>query len=131
MATQPVFDGGRRHASVRVAREETVQAALGYRSAVLVALSNVEDALARYRAEETRRAALTRSVAAAQGSLAIAEDQYRTGFVTFINVYQAQITLFNAQDQLTQSDGDIATDLVAIYKALGGGWSEAKPLKGG
>jgi multidrug efflux system outer membrane protein len=98
---------------------------------VLVALSNVEDALARYRAEETRRAALTRSVAAAQGSLAIAEDQYRTGFVTFINVYQAQITLFNAQDQLTQSDGDIATDLVAIYKALGGGWSEAKPLKGG
>jgi multidrug efflux system outer membrane protein len=131
MATQPIFDGGRRHASIRVAREETVQAALAYRSAVLVALRDVEDALARYNAEETRRAALARSLTAARGSLSIAEDQYRTGFVTFINVYQAQIAVFNAQDQLTQSDGQIATDLVAIYKALGGGWREAKAAKSG
>ena len=131
MATQPIFDGGRRHASVRVAREETAQAALAYRSAVLVALRDVEDALARYNAEETRRAALVQSVTAARGSLAIAQDQYRTGFVTFINVYQAQIAVFNAQDQLTQSDGQIVTDLVAIYKALGGGWTEAKQAKNG
>jgi multidrug efflux system outer membrane protein len=131
MATQPLFDGGRRHASVRVAQEETKQAALAYRGAVLVALRDVEDALARYKAEETRRSALARSVTAAQGSLTIAQDQYRTGFVTFINVYQAQITLFNAQDQLTQSDGQIVTDLVAIYKALGGGWAETKAEKGG
>jgi len=124
MATQPIFDGGRRHASVRVAREETVQSALAYRGAILVALRDVEDALARYNAEETRRVALARSLEAARGSLKIAEDQYRTGFVTFINVYQAQIAIFNAQDQLTQSDGQIVTNLVAIYKALGGGWTE-------
>jgi multidrug efflux system outer membrane protein len=70
-------------------------------------------------------------VTAAQGSLEIAQDQYRTGFVTFVNVYQAQISLFNAQDQLTQSDGQIVTDLVAIYKALGGGWSETTAAKAG
>ena len=131
MASQPIFDAGRRRASVRVAQEETVQAALAYRSAVLVALRDVEDALARYKAEETRRQALARAVTAAQGSLSIAQDQYRTGFVTFINVYQAQITLFNAQDQLTQSDGQIATDLVSIYKALGGGWTETTQNKAG
>ncbi len=129
MASQPIFDAGRRHASVRVAREETTQAALAYRAAILVALRDVEDALARYTAEETRRTNLVSSLAAAQGSLKIAEDQYRTGFVTFINVYQAQIAVFNAQDQLTQSDGQIVTDLVAIYKALGGGWSEARTVE--
>ena len=131
MATQPILDGGRRHASVRVAREQTIQAAMAYRGAVLVALRDVEDALARYRAEESRRDALARSVSAAKGSLSIAEDQYRTGFVTFINVLQAQITVFNAQDQLAQSDGQVVTDLVAIYKALGGGWSETKNPNGG
>jgi NodT family efflux transporter outer membrane factor (OMF) lipoprotein len=131
MATQPIFDAGRRHASVRVAREETIQAALAYRGAVLAALRDVEDGLARYKAEETRRVAFVQSVTAAQGSLKIAEDQYRAGFVTFVNVYQAQIALFNAQDQLTQSDGQIVTDLVAIYKALGGGWTEGKRAKNG
>ena len=60
---------------------------------------------------------------AARNSLKIAQDQYRTGFVTFVNVLNAETALLNAEDQLTQSDAQVATDLVAIYKALGGGWS--------
>lgn len=120
MAIEPFFDAGRSHASVREAQEERTQAELAYRLAVLGALRDVEDALARYRAEETRRESLLISVNAAEETLAIAKDQHRTGFVTFVNVLQAQYALLNAEDQLTQSDALVVADLVAIYKALGG-----------
>jgi len=123
MASEPVFDAGRNRATLAEAKEERTQAELAYRIAVLGALRDVEDALARYQAEETRRESLLKSVSAADGTLAIAQDQYHTGFVTFINVLQAQYALLNAEDQLTQSDALVVTDLVAIYKALGGGWS--------
>jgi NodT family efflux transporter outer membrane factor (OMF) lipoprotein len=128
MASAPLFDAGKLRASVEVAKEQELQATLAYRTAVLGAFRDVEDALARYHAEETRRQALARSVDAAQNSLTIAQDQYQTGFVAFINVLQAENALSNAQDQLTQSDAQVLTDLVALYKALGGGWS---PSEGG
>jgi multidrug efflux system outer membrane protein len=123
MASVPIFDAGKTRASIRVAREENRQAQIAYQTSILVALREVEDDLARYTAEETRRTSLVQAVAASRNSLAIAEDQYRTGFVTFINVLTAENTLLNAEDQLTQSDAQVATDLVAIYKALGGGWT--------
>jgi len=108
---------------VGAAKEERQQALLAYQLAVFGALRDVEDALARNRSEESRVQSLSSAVTSAQGSLAIAEDQYRTGFVTFINVLQAENALLNARDQLTQSQAQAATDHVALYKALGGGWS--------
>jgi outer membrane protein, multidrug efflux system len=128
MASAPLLDAGKLRAQVDVAKEEEQQASLAYRAVVLGAFRDVEDALARYNAEATRRQALARSLDAAQNSLSIAKDQYQTGFVTFINVLQAENALSNAQDQLTQSDAQVLTDLVALYKALGGGWS---PSEGG
>jgi outer membrane protein TolC len=83
----------------------------------------VEDALARYRSEEARRAQLSQAVTAAANSLSIAKDQYRVGLVTFINVYAAENALLNARDQLVQSQAASDSDLVSLYKALGGGWS--------
>jgi outer membrane protein TolC len=129
MLSEPIFDAGRRRAAVRAAREARIQAFQAYRSAVLGALRDVEDALARYEAEETRRVALGQAVAAARGSLQIAEDQYRTGFTPFINVLQSEVALLDAEDQLTQSDAAVSSDLIAVYKALGGGWSQAPGLR--
>ena len=123
MLTEPLFDAGRRHASVDIAKEETAQAALAYRKAVLGALRDVEDSLSRYRFDQQRHAALARAVAATRNSLSIARDQYKTGFVTFITVLQSQYALLSLQDQLAESDAQLLTDLVALYKALGGGWS--------
>jgi len=123
MASEPLFNAGRNRAAVAAAKEKHTQAELAYRIAVLGALRDVEDALARYRSEDSRRASFAQSVEAAENSLSIAQDQYRTGFVSFINVLQAQGALLNARDQLTQSEAQVVTDLVAIYKALGGGWS--------
>jgi NodT family efflux transporter outer membrane factor (OMF) lipoprotein len=123
MVTQPVFDGGRSHGQIAAAREERLQADVAYRKAVLGAFRDVEDALARYRSEQDRRGNLARSVISAQNSLNIAKAQYRTGFVTYINVLQADNSLLNAKDQLTQSNAQLLSDLIALYKALGGGWT--------
>ena len=90
---------------------------------MLGAVRDVEDALARYLSEQQRFRALQGALASAQSSNVIAERQYRTGLVTYINVLSAQSTLLNAQDQLTQSRQALAQDLVSLYKALGGGWS--------
>lgn len=122
-ASQKLFDAGKTRAQIAAAKEEKVQADLAYRKAVLSAFRDVEDGLARFKAEDERRTELARSVTSAQNQLKIAEAQYQTGFVTFINVLQAQNALLNAQDELAQSDAQVLSDLVSVYKALGGGWS--------
>jgi NodT family efflux transporter outer membrane factor (OMF) lipoprotein len=122
MLSAPIFEGGRTRASIAAAKEEREQALLAYGSAVLGAFRDVEDALARFKSEDTRRANLVQSVAASQNSLKIAQDQYAAGIVTYINVVQAQNAVLNSRDQLAQSDAQALSDLVAVYKALGGGW---------
>jgi NodT family efflux transporter outer membrane factor (OMF) lipoprotein len=123
LVSAPLLDAGKNRAVIGQARERRQQAELAYRLAVLGALRDVADALARHGAEETRRQLLADAVKAAQGSLQIAQDQYATGFVPYVNVLQAQTALLAAQDQLAQSQALVSTDLVALYKALGGGWS--------
>jgi multidrug efflux system outer membrane protein len=123
MLTQPIFNAGKTRASINAAKEEEIEAELAYRTAVIGAFRDVEDALARYTGEDQRRAHLAEQLAAAQNSLTIAQDQYRTGFVTFNNVLLAENTVLNTQDQLTQSDAQALSDLISLYKALGGGWS--------
>ena len=127
MASEKLFDGGRTRAQIRAAREERVQALLAYRSAVLGSFRDVEDALGRLTSEESRRTSLAQSVSAAQNSLTIAEDQYRTGLAPFINVLQSENSLLNSRDLLAQSDSQSLSDFVAVYKALGGGWSPDAP----
>jgi multidrug efflux system outer membrane protein len=124
--TWPLFQGGQIHANIRAKEEETQQAYLAYRQAVLAALQNTEDALARYANEQQRYLSLQSAVQSAQSSAVLAENQYRAGLVTYLNVLTAETTLLSARDELTQSRQQLAQDLVSLYKALGGGWSEAE-----
>lgn len=127
MLSQPLFNGGRTRAAITIAREEDAQALYAYQTTVFTAFAEVEDALARYKAEGARRDDLARAVAAASGDLAIAQSQYRTGFVPETAVLQAEAALLTRRDQLVWCDGAIAVDLIALYKALGGGWSDTAP----
>lgn len=124
MLSQPIFNGGRTRAAIAAAREERTQALLAYRTTVLGAFRDVEDALARYAAEDRRRGHLLQSLTAARGSLAIAENQYRVGMVDFSSVLDAENRALNSQDQLVQADAQALSDLVSLYKALGGGWDK-------
>ena len=125
MLSQPLFNAGKSRATIAQAKEEHTQALITYRATVLGAFRDLEDDLARYQAEEIRRVSLVRSVEAAGGSDQIARDQYRVGLVTYINVLQSENARLNAEDQLIQSDSQALSDLVALYKALGGGWTDA------
>ncbi len=123
MIQWPIFEGGRVRAGIRSARDQADQAYLTYQQTILGALQNVEDALARYRSEQERIKPLEASLKAAQSSQVIAKQQYAIGFVTYINVLQAQATELNAENQLTQAKAALCQDLAALYTALGGGWS--------
>jgi outer membrane protein, multidrug efflux system len=123
MVQAPLFNGGRTRAAIEQAKAEREQAFQAYRGAVLGAFREVEDALARFKSEDDRRAHLTDAVGAAERNLKIAQDQYGAGTVTFLNVLQAENALLNSRDQLVQSDAQALADLTALYKALGGGWS--------
>ncbi|HEY3812556.1 MAG TPA: efflux transporter outer membrane subunit [Caulobacteraceae bacterium] len=120
--TWPVFDAGKGKANVRAAREKRIQAYAAYRKTVLGALKDVEDALSRYGAEQRRNAALAQAAATADHAYREAQGRYRSGLADFTTVLNSEGALFTAESQKAQSDGALATDLVSLYKALGGGW---------
>ncbi len=120
----PIFEGGALRANVRIAKAQAGQAALQYRSTVLKALQDVDNALVSYRTDQDRREALTRTVEANRISLELATESYRKGLVTFITVLDAERQLAETRQQLAQSTVSVTTDLIAVYKALGGGWQE-------
>lgn len=123
MINWPIFEGSQLRANVRIKKEQREESYLQYQKAVLAALQETEDDLGRYSAEQRRLESLRQSRAAAASSLHIAEEQYRAGLVTFINVLDAQAALLTAQDDVAQSEQALAEDWVALYKALGGGWT--------
>ena len=120
----PLFNAGRTKANVGIANEHQQQALLAYRKTVLTALKDVEDALSQYQADQVRLAALNRSLNAARSAADIARGQYRAGLIPFSTVLTTESALYTAQDQTVQSTAALNQDLVALYKALGGGWSD-------
>ena len=120
--TWAIFHAGAIRANVRVQNELEEQALLNYQKTVLTALSDVEGALVAYVTEQQRRQALAEAVSANQQAVTLATALYTEGQTDFLNVLTAQRALLTAQDGLVQSERSVATDLVAIYKALGGGW---------
>lgn len=124
----PIFTAGRIRAAIRVQNQQQEQALSAYEQTVLDALRDVEDALVGYSREQMRRQALTEAVAANRTAVGLAQQQYKQGIVDFLTVLEAQRSLLAAEDQLAQSESRISGDVVAIYKALGGGWEVERPL---
>ena len=124
----PIFEGGRLSRTLELREAQQQEAAVSYQRAVLGALHEVDNALTAYAAEQGRQAALQRAVAQNERALGLAREQYAAGLATFLNVLDTQRLLLAAQQQLAVSSTSISTDLVALYKALGGGWETSYPL---
>ena len=118
----PIFDAGRIWNNIQVQNALQEQAAIAYEQAVLVSLRDVEDALVAYDKEQTRRKSLESAVEANRRSFELATQLYEQGRQSFLNVLEAQRSLFLSEDALVQSDRTVSTNLIALYKALGGGW---------
>jgi NodT family efflux transporter outer membrane factor (OMF) lipoprotein len=107
---------------VRFADARFQELLIAYQNTVLTAQQEVEDALAAFLRAQERASFLAESTVAAQSSLNLAVVQYREGSTDFTTVLTAQQALLNEQDNLASTMGDIARNLVAAYRALGGGW---------
>ncbi|MBV8879726.1 MAG: efflux transporter outer membrane subunit, partial [Planctomycetaceae bacterium] len=123
----PIFAGGRIRAQIAVQTAQQEQALAGYEKTVLTALEDVENTLVAYLREGDRRRLLEESVAANRKSVELAEDLYKKGLTSFIDVLDAQRALYIGQSELARSEADVTLNLVALYKALGGGWESREP----
>ena len=122
----PIFEGGRLRATLALREAQQQEAAITYRKTVLSAFQEVDDALTGFAAEQRRRDRLDRSVQASRRALDIANQRYIRGLSNYLDVLTAQKTLLTNEQQWVDSTATVSTNLVALYKALGGGW-DAEP----
>jgi len=118
-----VFDAGAIRGGIEADDALREQALARFRSSVLDALAEVENALVAYAQEQDRRQALADGSAAAERAVALAQDQYGAGLVDFEIVLDSQRSLYVFQEQLAVSDREVTSNLIRLYKALGGGWT--------
>jgi len=121
-ASWNILNYGRLKNQVRVQDARLEELIVNYQNTVLEAAREVEDGISSYLGGKDQRAYLEDSVKAAQRSVDLALVQYREGAVDYQRVLDTQQTLLRVQDAYTVVRGDVVASLVAIYKALGGGW---------
>ena len=118
---QPLLNFGRIQAGIDIAEAKQQEAYFAYQKAVLEALQETETTLTRYLKEEVRRQALARSVADLQESVRLSQLRYHEGVISFLDVLDAQRILYGSEIALARSEAATATNLIALYKSLGGG----------
>jgi NodT family efflux transporter outer membrane factor (OMF) lipoprotein len=123
----PIFEGGRLKYTLDLRKAQQQEAAVQYQQVVLQAFHDVDNALTAYSSEQLRRDQLAKSVDQARRALGLARQQYVQGLGTFLDVLTAQRTMFQFEQQYADSTTTVSTNLVQLYKALGGGWETAFP----
>ena len=126
----PIFEGGRLRATLELRRVEQQEAALNYQQTVLQAWHDVDNALTAYADEQRRRDSLAEAVSQNRLAVRLARDRYTQGVEDFLNVLEAERSLLSAQQQLADSSTSVSSNLVQLYKALGGGWETSYPVAG-
>lgn len=121
-ATWDIFSAGRIQSNIKVQEALRDEQFLGYKQTVLQALKEVDSSLVAYAKEQERRISLADAVTANKKAVDLATRLYENGQVDFLNVLNAQRSLLVVEDAYSSSTSSVATDLVALYKALGGGW---------
>lgn len=119
----PILDFGKRKAAVTVRREQREQAYQSYRTTVLRALRDVEDALSQVDAERRRNVTFRQEVVDRETVVRAVEAQYRVGLVAQDSLLNAQNDVLTARENVAASDANIRQSTIALFKALGGGWS--------
>jgi multidrug efflux system outer membrane protein len=118
-----IFKGRAIRQNIEVQSALQEQYLLAYESTVLTALEEVENALVAFAEVQQRRQSLHEATEAARQAVGLARQKFEAGLTDFNNVLDGQRSLFSFQEQLAQSEGAIASNLVRLYKALGGGWT--------
>ncbi len=121
----PIFEGGTRLGNLTLQRAVYGESAVALRQSLLAAMRDVEDAVAAFDQDQRRKVSLSDAAAANRRALDLSVQLYISGTGDFINVLVAEGSLYASENALVQSRGAIAADLIALFKALGGGWDPA------
>jgi multidrug efflux system outer membrane protein len=121
----PLFTGGRNRANLEAAQVRKRIEVARYEKAIQIAFREVSDALVARAAFDEQLAALNARIAAEQRRFEISETRYRNGIESYLAVLSAQQDLFAAQQQLIDLRLARLTNIIDLYKALGGGWRES------
>ena len=126
---QPVFDAGRLKAGQRAAEARYEQGVAEYVKAVLEAFGDVERALLTREQQLDRREREVTFLTEARATQRVAQNRYLKGLVDYLDVLNAQITRFQAEDSLVLVDLTLYRNRAALHRALGGSWAEPEALK--
>lgn len=121
----PLFAGGRLKANIQLQKGRLDEAQHHYENLVLNAVEEVGNALAGYQQEQHRQGKLHAAVEQQRLAEQLATELYLKGLGDFLAVLEAQKARFQAEDALAESETARAVQLIALYKALGGGWEDA------
>ncbi len=124
----PLFQGGRLNAQFEQATSARDEAAWQYRASVLKALQEVEDQLVAEKALREQQAALREQIQAVSSALQHANNRHHAGYAPYLEVLDAQRSLYQLQVQEIQLNSEVLLTQVALYQALGGGWVSAKKV---
>jgi NodT family efflux transporter outer membrane factor (OMF) lipoprotein len=118
----PVLDFGTLDAIADIAELRAHEGSVSYKQAILTAVQQVDDAVASYGAEQDRLKNLDRALAAARLATKLATERYDRGLTDYLNVLDAERQEFELEEEYVVSQQNAAKQLIALYKALGGGW---------
>lgn len=121
--TWPIFHGSAIRNNIRVQGARQEQALSAYEGTVLAAVAEVRDALTAETQERLRNESLKSGMEAAKTAFAIADDKYKNGLSDFKNVIDAQSALLSFEEEFAVSEGQMLSNMVRLFKALGGGWA--------
>lgn len=124
-----IFNAGSVRQNIEAQNAVQEQALIKYEASILSALEEVNNALTAYVKEQVRRQSLLEASQAAERAAGLAQNQYSSGLTDFQSVLDAQRSLLNFQEQLAESEAAVTSDLISLYKALGGGWKSIAPDK--
>jgi len=122
-----IFSAGKIRNNIRVQEARTQQLLFTYEQSVLFALDEVESTMVAYEREQVRYRRLGEAVDASERTVELVRTQYMSGLTDFLNLLDAQRTLASQQDSWAESEGQVVQNLIALNRALGGGWDPPDP----
>jgi outer membrane protein, multidrug efflux system len=118
----PIFNHGRIRWNIKAQDARLDQAILRYEDTIRHSLEDVENSFTSYESERRQRAKLQEAMASNRRAVELAQELYTAGLADFLSVLEAEKDLYKSESELAQSEARVSTNLVALYKALGGGW---------
>jgi NodT family efflux transporter outer membrane factor (OMF) lipoprotein len=122
-----IFNAGSIRQNIEAQNAVQEQALIKYEASILTALEDVNNALTAYVKEQDRRQSLFEASQAAVRAVELAQIQYSSGLIDFQSVLDSQRSLLNLQEQLAESEAAVISDLISLFKSLGGGWKSVIP----